>query len=134
MRPCIAQDDAPPALDQETLLRLLQGFKGHGNQPAPRETLPEAPRAHESRRDRSAEAEHATQRPGAAGDSHRRPTSRRTKSRRGVIGILRSSASRFLPLPARFDLDDEMREAFLADASDLFERIERIVIGLRSLD
>ena len=38
------------------------------------------------------------------------------------------------PLPTRIDLDDEMREAFLADATDLFERIEKIVIGLGSLD
>src|SRR5579883_384134 len=38
------------------------------------------------------------------------------------------------PLPARIDLDEEMREAFLADASDLFERIERIVLGLPSQD
>ena len=38
------------------------------------------------------------------------------------------------PLPARIDLDDEMREAFLADASELFERIERIVVGLNSRD
>src|SRR5262249_30086944 len=38
------------------------------------------------------------------------------------------------PLPARIHLDQEMREAFLADASDLFERIERIVVGLNSQD
>ena len=38
------------------------------------------------------------------------------------------------PLPTRIDLDDEMREAFLADASELFERIERIVIRLDSRD
>src|SRR5262249_46503693 len=36
------------------------------------------------------------------------------------------------PLPDRIDLDDEMREAFLADATELFERIEAIVIGLAS--
>lgn len=38
------------------------------------------------------------------------------------------------PLPARIDLDDEMREAFLADASDLFERIEQIVFRVNSRD
>jgi chemotaxis protein histidine kinase CheA/ActR/RegA family two-component response regulator len=37
-------------------------------------------------------------------------------------------------LPTRIDLDDEMREAFLADATDLFERIERIVGGLLTED
>ncbi|HMF38836.1 MAG TPA: Hpt domain-containing protein, partial [Isosphaeraceae bacterium] len=33
-------------------------------------------------------------------------------------------------LPQRIDFDDEIREAFLADASDLFERIEPLVLGL----
>ena len=33
-------------------------------------------------------------------------------------------------LPRKIDLDDEIREAFLADVSDLFERIEPLVLGL----
>ncbi len=33
-------------------------------------------------------------------------------------------------LPRTIDLDDEIREAFLADATDLFERIEPLVLGL----
>lgn len=33
-------------------------------------------------------------------------------------------------LPPKIDLDDEIREAFLADATDLFERIEPLVLGL----
>ena len=33
-------------------------------------------------------------------------------------------------LPQKIDLDDEIREAFLADATDLFERIEPLVLGL----
>jgi chemotaxis protein histidine kinase CheA/ActR/RegA family two-component response regulator len=33
-------------------------------------------------------------------------------------------------LPRKLDLDDEIREAFLADAADLFERIEILVLGL----
>src|SRR5271157_3779181 len=33
-------------------------------------------------------------------------------------------------LPPKIDLDDEIREAFLADAMDLFERIEPLVLGL----
>ena len=33
-------------------------------------------------------------------------------------------------LPQKIDLDEEIREAFLADASDLFERIEPLVLGL----
>jgi chemotaxis protein histidine kinase CheA/ActR/RegA family two-component response regulator len=38
-------------------------------------------------------------------------------------------------LPARLDLDDEIRDAFLADATELFERVEPLVLGLpRSSD
>src|SRR5271157_1115906 len=33
-------------------------------------------------------------------------------------------------LPQKIDLDEEIREAFLADASDLLERIEPLVLGL----
>src|SRR5271157_1685813 len=33
-------------------------------------------------------------------------------------------------LPRRIDLDDEIRDAFLADCTDLFERIEPLVLGL----
>ena len=33
-------------------------------------------------------------------------------------------------LPRRIDLDDEIRDAFLADTTDLFERIEPLVLGL----
>ena len=36
------------------------------------------------------------------------------------------------PLPRKIVLDEEIREAFLADASDLFERIEPLVLGLGS--
>jgi chemotaxis protein histidine kinase CheA len=77
---CPSDDDAPPALDQETLLRLLNG-PGHDE----------------------FEASHTV-------------------------------SLEFPPVPTDFDLDDEMREAFVADASDLFERIERTVVGLGSLD
>jgi chemotaxis protein histidine kinase CheA/CheY-like chemotaxis protein len=77
---CSPRDEAPPALDRETLLRLLQGIGEGGVEPAP---APE---------------------PGLE----------------------------IPPLPARLDLDNEMREAFLADAIDLFERIESIVVGLGS--
>ena len=37
-------------------------------------------------------------------------------------------------LPSRIDLDEEIREAFLADATDLFERIEPLVLGLGETD
>src|SRR5271157_4216071 len=39
-------------------------------------------------------------------------------------------ASPIPELPRRIDLDDEIRDAFLADCTDLFERIEPLVLGL----
>jgi chemotaxis protein histidine kinase CheA len=38
------------------------------------------------------------------------------------------------PLPARFDLDRELREAFVADATELLERMGNLVVGLRRHD
>ena len=51
-----------------------------------------------------------------------------------MIGKSEQPGLEIPPLPTRCELDDEMREAFLADAIDLFERIERIVVGLVSLE
>jgi chemotaxis protein histidine kinase CheA len=77
---CSTIDDEPPALDRETLLRLLQRVGRPEVEPA------------------------SASEPGLE----------------------------IPPLPTHLALDDEMREAFLADATDLFERIERIVVGLDS--
>ncbi len=38
------------------------------------------------------------------------------------------------PLPQTIDLDEEIREAFLADTTDLIERIEPLVLGLAHAD
>jgi chemotaxis protein histidine kinase CheA len=130
---CIAHDDAPPALDQETLLRLLQGAGDAGKQPAPRETLPVPPRGHESPRGFSAEAERLLRTPVRPETSTSAPH-RDERSPAGGIGTSQEPGLEIPPLPTRFDLDDEMREAFLADAIDLFERIERIVVGLSGLN
>jgi chemotaxis protein histidine kinase CheA/CheY-like chemotaxis protein len=128
---CTAQDDAPPALDHATLLRLLQGSTGHGNQPAPRETSVEGPQYHELRVGRRAEAEQPI---GDVGQPKAPIHDPPPEERSFADGIAASQefSLKMPSLPARFDLDDEMREAFLADACDLFERIERIVIGLGS--
>jgi len=130
---CISYDDAPPALDQETLLRLLQGPGDDGNQTGPHETLPEPPRSHESRRGPTAEADRsalAPARPETAISAP--PRDERRPARCGATS--QAPGLEIPPLPASLDLDDEMREAFLADAIDLFERIERIVVSLGSLD
>jgi chemotaxis protein histidine kinase CheA len=94
---CVLDDDEPPALDQQALLRLLQAPGDGENEPAPRETRLEPPPSQGNRGGPIAQFE-------------------------------------IPPLPTRFDLDDEMREAFLADVTELFERIETIVVGLGSLD
>ncbi len=79
--------------------------------------------------------------------SQRRPRCRRDQPRRlsqiryprrsqCPRDLAQSEPEQLLPaftiphLPQRIDLDDGIREAFLADATDLFERIEPLVLGL----
>jgi len=78
--PCCPEPTEPPAIDAQTLLRLITGSDDPGQDriSAAREPDPQIP-----------------------------------------------------PLPTHFDLDDEMREAFLVDATELFERIENQVVGLK---
>jgi chemotaxis protein histidine kinase CheA/CheY-like chemotaxis protein len=129
----IPHDDAPPALDQETLLRHLQEPGGGGTQPTTRETLPERPGKDESRRGPRAQAAPSPRGP-ARPESAISASPRDEPSATEWIGTSPEPGLEIPPLPTRFDLDDVMREAFLADAIDLFERIERIVVGLGSLD
>ncbi len=104
-------EDAPPGLEAQALLRLLGASGSPGTNPA----------AH--REDESADPT---------------PAARLIGADRPVPATLAEAATTFEleipPLPERIDLDDELREAFLADAIDLFERIERIVIGLDTQD
>ncbi len=130
---CIAYDDAPPALDQKTLLRLLQGSGGDEKVPARDGTLPEPTRIDESRGGPPTDAEcapRASSKPGTT----RSVTPKDEQSPADWIEKSERLGLEIPPLPTRCDLDDEMREAFLADAIDLFERIESIVTGLGSLD
>jgi chemotaxis protein histidine kinase CheA len=127
------QDDAPPALDQATLLQLLHRFAGFENQQAPCQPVVESLQSGSTHSAPAAEAEHlpiALSQPQTSIDI---PTRDGQQAAERIAASGRSSLE-IPPLPARFELDDEMREAFLADAIDLFERIERIVIGLGSLD
>ena len=130
---CIAYDDAPPALDQVTLLRLLQGSGAHEKAPAQDKILPEPTQKDESRGGPPTVGDRgprASSNPGTSilvpRKDEQRPGGWIEKSQRLGLAIP--------PLPARCDLDDEMREAFLADTIDLFERIESILTGLGSLD
>ncbi len=128
----ISSDDAPPALDQRTLLRLLQGLGDGGEESAPREIRPEPLRSHESRGGLSAQADRSP-RDAASPETSISATPRDEQSPVQVIATSPAPDLEIPPLPVIFDLDGEMRQAFLADAIDLFERIERIVVGLGSL-
>ena len=121
----------PPRWITQTLLRLLR-VRACGKTPAPPETLADA-----STRPRAIPN---PSREGAFASSFS-PTGtsisaslRDEQSPAGRIAQSEQPGLEIPPLPTRFDLDDEMREAFLADAIDLFERIERIVVGLGSQD
>ena len=129
----ITYDDAPSALDQVTLLRLLQGSRDDEKAPAQDRILPEPTQKYESRGGPPTDGDRgprASSNPGTSilvpRKDEQRPGGRIEKSQRLGLAIP--------PLPARCDLDDEMREAFLADTIDLFERIESILTGLGSLD
>jgi chemotaxis protein histidine kinase CheA/CheY-like chemotaxis protein len=126
-----AQDDAPPALDHETLLRLLHGSGDRASRAAPREVLPEPPRRRNTGNVPGAEVERS------ARADEQTPASATQKDERNPAGSIELPEEPGLdipPLPARFDLDDDMKDAFLADAIDLFERIEGIIVGLGSLN
>jgi chemotaxis protein histidine kinase CheA len=128
---CITHDDAPPALDQATLLRLLGGSGDRGTEPAAGEVLPQPPRRHDTRSVPPAEVERF---PGARPETPTRATQADERIPPERIERSQEPGLSIPALPARFELDDEMRQAFLADAIDLFERIESIVVGLGSLN
>ena len=111
----LAQDD-PPALGLETLLGLLMGSGEGGSRVEDAE--PGSVQPTDEARPWSGGCTH-TPGPLEAFPTPPEPTALELE----------------IPsLPMRIELDDEMREAFLADASDLFERVERIVVGLGSQD
>jgi len=81
---CVPEQTDPPAIDAQTLLRLITGSDDPGEERTPEDLIPTSPEPDP-------------------------PIPR---------------------LPSHFDLDEEMREAFLIDATELFERIENVVVGL----
>jgi chemotaxis protein histidine kinase CheA len=112
--------DEPPALEPRALLGLLRGFSDRGNPPTTAGSLtgPQpADRAIESLPD------------DGEGERREAPACPQGEVPEGPIRRTTDPRVPFPPLPGRIDLDDEMREAFLADATELFERIEPIVIG-----
>jgi chemotaxis protein histidine kinase CheA len=129
-----AQDDAPPALDQATLLSLLQGAGPGGKERKPPEKrLSEPSQKHERREKPTAETERLP-RAAVQPATFFNASPRDAPSPAETIATSEDPGVKIPPLPARFDLDDEIKEAFLADAVDLFERIEIIVTGLGRCD
>jgi chemotaxis protein histidine kinase CheA len=116
--------DSSPAIDTQALLRLFTGFTGGGP--------PE-----------SKEPDPAVGAPGSSPACGRHPPVPRPTATAAVEPVARTIAPaprarpgipppvlKIPPLPPRIDLDEEIREAFLADVTDLFERIEPLVLGL----
>jgi chemotaxis protein histidine kinase CheA len=127
----IPQDDEPPALDPQTLLGLLNRFGNDGRRPAPGAEL-SAHKPSEARQlGTSAEAESLRRAP-AQPEASACASSVESPAREEPVRTGAEAGLVIPPLPGQFDLDAEMREAFLADAGELFERIETIVVGLGS--
>jgi chemotaxis protein histidine kinase CheA len=107
-------EDELPAIDSRALLRLFGAGAGEDSTAAAEPFEPgkrEPGHDHDEARDRPAPAS-------VDGPPRDAPRS-------AMAPVLKIPE-----LPESLDLDDEIREAFLADASDLFERIEPLVLGL----
>src|SRR5262249_32477106 len=120
-------------LDQQTLLRLLQGTPIDGDRPTPRQVTAGPQLSEVRHRAGTADAMRSPDAPAEAmTSSHPAPCN----DDMPVTSVTPSDLLGLeIPLlPTRLDLDDEMREAFLADSVDLFERIEGIVVGLAGAD
>lgn len=98
-------DDEPAGIDAAHLLRMLLG-----SAPPPGTSSPDP----EPTRTRSLEPAPEPARPGSGSGS----------------GSGRDLFEQFPSPPARVDIDPELRDAFLAEASDLFDRIGDLVLGL----
>jgi chemotaxis protein histidine kinase CheA/CheY-like chemotaxis protein len=112
--------DEPPALEAQALLGLLRGFCDQADPATMARILPRPEPADEDAA--SIPADEAAPRREA-------PTCPQHEALEGPVRWTTDPRVAFPPLPERIDLDDEMREAFLADATELFDRIETIVIG-----
>jgi chemotaxis protein histidine kinase CheA/CheY-like chemotaxis protein len=122
-------EDLPPEIDAQALLRLFAGREGSTGPSRTRDGEAEFSGSIEDAASWpapttdvqvDAQGRDAMATAGVAFD----PTPEHQARSKGEPGV------DLPPLPARFDLDLEMREAFLADASELFERIEHRVVGL----
>ncbi len=117
---CAIPQGEAPALEAQALLGLLRGFCDRGDPPTTAGILTGPQPA-----DLAVESI-----PADEADTRREaPSCPRGEIPVGSVRRTTDPRVAFPPLPDRIDLDDEMREAFLADATELFDRIETIVIG-----
>jgi chemotaxis protein histidine kinase CheA/CheY-like chemotaxis protein len=137
--PAEAETEPPtPAIDAATLLRLLTGGnEGRTASPGPPTPQPDPPpqagrRAEDPPVVRSPPARRQEEK-SAVVEPEKTPVSMPTPARRGEERSTLAQPAARPPQPppmAEPEIDPEYREAFLAEAGDLFERIESLVLSL----
>jgi chemotaxis protein histidine kinase CheA len=126
----VPQDNEPHALDPQHLISLFGGLADSRDQPASARTLPAGSGSRQAASLGAEPIDETPTRSGRSASASRiRPEALDERLRRAQEPALDLPS-----LPAQFDLDNELKEAFLADAGDLFERIEGIVVGVGSLN
>src|SRR5262249_3970888 len=114
----LPQADEPPAIDAQALLRLLIGT-GDGGAPLATPEACSGPQRKDVFREPPIEAVNSNQSPGRPEMAILGSTQPK-QSPAEPVAAPRESVLEIPPLPGRFDLDDEMRAAFLAAATDRF--------------
>jgi chemotaxis protein histidine kinase CheA/CheY-like chemotaxis protein len=127
-----ALEDEPPAIDAQALLRLFQGVQA--SEVSPSEACPAPPTRPGCTPQviplHTSIARSKVSNISGPGQECPEPPDRPP----AAIEDQATALVRIPPLPDRVDLDEEIREAFLADATDLYERIEPLVLGLGTCD
>jgi chemotaxis protein histidine kinase CheA/ActR/RegA family two-component response regulator len=120
--------EEPPAIDAQTLVRLITGSDGAGAERVRPRSVDEPRSSSRSPEELSATREtlNGADPPEPAIAS----APRSGQNHKNLNPTARQKDPQIPPLPTQFDLDAEVREAFLADATELFERIENLVVGL----
>jgi chemotaxis protein histidine kinase CheA/CheY-like chemotaxis protein len=127
---CFPEEYEPPAIDTQTLLRLITGSDDRGDECVPASSLQDPRHSSRNLEEPSARREQADC-PSFGPETAIRPTPLPDRTPADLVPDSLQRDPQVPPLPTSLDLDDEMREAFLADATELFERIENLVLGLR---
>jgi chemotaxis protein histidine kinase CheA len=124
-----SKQDEPPAIDTRTLLGLITGSLDRNENDASARSTQPARRSSGNLEKTSATREPAN-RPSAPSEVAAATSPVPDQGDKDLAPGFCESDLEIPPLPLSFDLDYEMREAFLADVSELFERIEKLVVGI----